>query len=60
MGAGVKRMSWPFHSVAEFFAMGHYGYYVWSAYGIMAIVLVGNIAEPIWRRKSLIKKLKQL
>ncbi|MBX9705959.1 MAG: heme exporter protein CcmD [Gammaproteobacteria bacterium] len=53
-------MSWPFHSVAEFFAMGHYAAYVWSAYGIMAVVLIGNILEPIWRRKDLIKKLKQL
>ena len=60
MGEGVEFMSWPFHSVAEFFAMGHYAQYVWSAYGIMAIVLVGNIVEPIWRRKNLIKKLKQL
>jgi len=35
-------MNW--HSCAEFFAMGGYGFYVWSSFG-MAVVLLS--IEPI-------------
>lgn len=33
----------------EFFAMGGYAFYVWTAYGITALVLVANILIP-WQR----------
>ena len=29
--------------INEFIAMGGYGAYVWSAYGISAVVLAGNV-----------------
>ncbi len=29
--------------MAEFFAMGGYGFYVWSSFGLTAIVLFGNL-----------------
>lgn len=39
-----------FGSLGEFFAMGHHGAYVWSAYGLFAVVLAWNIASP-WRAR---------
>lgn len=35
----------------QFFSMGGYAFYVWTAYGLMAIVLLINLVLP-WRRKS--------
>ena len=34
--------------MAEFLAMGGYAFYVWSAYVLVAIVLIGNAVVP-WR-----------
>lgn len=48
-------MSW-----AEFFAMGGYGLYVWSAYGFAAIVLVINVVAPLRRRSVVMRILRQL
>ena len=31
----------------EFFAMGGYGAYVWSAYGISALLIIGNIVLAV-------------
>ena len=39
--------------MAEFLAMGGYAFYVWSAYALVAIVLVGNAAVPWWRHRRL-------
>jgi heme exporter protein D len=39
-------MNW--HSAAEFFAMGGYGFYVWGSY-LMALGLV--VAEVWWLRR---------
>jgi len=35
----------------HFFAMGGYGSYVWSAYGVAAVILLANIIAPLkkWR-----------
>ena len=30
-------------SLAEFFAMGGYGFYVWGAYGITALIVVAEV-----------------
>lgn len=35
----------------HFFSMGGYAFYVWTAYGLMAAVLLINLVLP-WRRKS--------
>ena len=32
-----------FNSFADFLAMGDHGFYVWSAYGISALLIVGNM-----------------
>lgn len=34
-------------SLGEFLAMGGYGAYVWSAYALMVVVLVWNVAVPL-------------
>lgn len=51
-------MSWPFHSLAEFFAMGGYATYVWPAYGLAIAILIGNVLQPILQRKKLLKQLQ--
>ena len=35
-------MQW--HSLAEFFAMGGYGLYVWGSYGVAAVLM---LTEPM-------------
>lgn len=35
---------------SNFFAMGGYAAFVWSAYGISALVLIVNAIQP-WRRE---------
>ncbi len=37
----------------EFFYMDGFARYVWSAYGVTALILVGLIAASLWRRHSL-------
>ena len=45
MGLEVANMY--FDSFAEFLDMGGHGYFVWSCYAIVLVVLVGNIIQPI-------------
>lgn len=47
-------MSWP-----EFFAMGGYGAYVWSAYGVTLVVLALNVLLPWRKRRRLLKTLRR-
>jgi len=42
-----------FENVADFIAMGKHGAYVWSAYGISALVIAANIVAPILRKRTL-------
>lgn len=44
---------------SEFFAMGHYGFYVWTAYGLAAFVLIVNVVAPLRRRKTVRKQLQE-
>ena len=47
-------------SLAEFFAMGGYGFYVWTSYGLTLIVLVANIIIPVMERRQFFRQsLKQ-
>ncbi len=41
----------------DFFHMGGYALYVWSAYGLVFIVLVLNIIIPLRREKQLLKSI---
>jgi len=45
------------NSFAEFLAMGGYGFYVWTAYGISFVVLLLNVLVPVIQRKQLLREL---
>lgn len=48
------------NSLLNFFYMGGYGDYVWSAYGIVAIVLIGILFSTIkWERRLLHREEKE-
>jgi len=36
----------------EFFHMGGYGFYVWSAYAVAFVVLVANVVVPMLRMRD--------
>ncbi len=37
----------------EFFYMGGYSFYVWSAYGVTLVVLVANVVLPMVHAREL-------
>ena len=39
-------------SLQEFFHMGGYGFYVWTSYGLTAIVLILNVIQPLVRKRN--------
>lgn len=41
-----------------FWAMGGYAPYVWSSYGIAAIVIVGNIVAPVLAHRYIARRIK--
>jgi heme exporter protein D len=43
--------------MADFFAMGGYGGYVWSAYAVFAIVLLADALTPLWTRRRILREL---
>lgn len=45
---------------SEFIAMGGYGVYVWSAYGLSALVLIWNLIALRLRQREVMRSLKQL
>jgi heme exporter protein D len=42
--------------MAEFFAMGGYGFYVWGAYGALAVVLTLEILAVRARRRTVVEE----
>lgn len=44
-------------TVAEFFNMGGYAFYVWSSFGLTALVLGVNLALPLLQRRRLMDEL---
>ena len=44
----------------EFFAMGGYGDYVWSAYLVVAATLIANIVVPLRSRTAVLRRLRAL
>jgi heme exporter protein D len=40
-----------------FLEMGGYAFYVWTAYGVTALVLLGNILLPVLQRRQLLRQL---
>ncbi|MBV6289632.1 heme exporter protein CcmD [Pseudomonas aegrilactucae] len=45
-----------FTSFNDFFAMGHHGLYVWSAYGICLLVLALNVAAPVMSKRRYLQE----
>ena len=43
--------------MAEFFAMGHYAAYVWSAYAVFFVVLLADALAPMWQRRRTLREL---
>lgn len=39
----------------QFFHMGGYAFFVWSAYAVTAVVLVLNVVLPLRERKRLLR-----
>jgi len=48
-----------FNSLADFFAMGGYGFYVWLAYGISFLGLLVLIIDTLVKRKKILKAVNQ-
>ena len=47
-------------SFSVFLAMGGYGFYVWTSYGLTLVVLLLNIIIPVVQRKQFFRQsLKQ-
>jgi heme exporter protein D len=42
--------------LADLFAMGNHGPYVWSAYAITAVVLTLNVIQPWLARRRLVNE----
>ena len=45
--------------MAEFFHMGGYAFYVWTAYGVTLLVMLINFFWPLRQRRRLLAKLRQ-
>jgi len=43
----------------EFLHMGGYAFFVWTSYGLTAIILIANIILPMQRKKEIINSLKR-
>lgn len=41
----------------EFIAMGGYGLYVWSAYGLSAALLIANVLAAIRRERRVLREI---
>ncbi|OQW86084.1 MAG: heme exporter protein CcmD [Rhodoferax ferrireducens] len=48
-------MQW--HSWAEFWAMGGYGFYVWGSFGATALVIMAEIWQVRAQRRALLRNL---
>lgn len=46
--------------MAEFFAMGGYGDYVWGSFGVTALFMIGEALLVVRRRRTLLKQLGRM
>lgn len=51
-------MEAQFSSIAEFFNMGGYAVYVWSAYVIFTVCMAGILIQPYLARRKILKHLR--
>lgn len=52
-------MQFQFESLADFFAMGNYGFYVWLAYGVSIVALAWLIWKSKRDQKQILKQVKK-
>ena len=45
-------------TMSDFFAMGGYGFYVWTSYAVFVIVLLADALAPVLRRRRVIAELR--
>ena len=48
-----------FDSLGDLWSMAGHGPYVWSAYAIVALVIVVLIREPLLRRRKLLERVRR-
>lgn len=41
--------------MSEFWSMGGYAFYVWTSYGIAALILLEGVFKPLWRHKQILR-----
>jgi heme exporter protein D len=44
-------------TIGEFFAMGGYGFYVWTSYAVFFLILLWDGLVPSWRARRLLRDL---
>jgi len=47
-------------TMSEFLGMGGYGFYVWGAYGVTALLLAAEVIAVVRRRRSLLVRLGRM
>lgn len=52
-------MEFQFAGFAEFLAMNGHGPYVWAAYGVTFLALIGLVVQPLLRRRRLQAELRR-
>lgn len=47
-------------SLAEFFSMGGYAFYVWGSYGVTALALLAEVLVQRRRRRTLLRRMGRI
>ena len=47
------------NTFTDFIHMGGYAFYVWTSYGLMAIILLANVIAPIRRRRRIEREFRR-
>ena len=53
------QLQFQFNSLADFFAMGNYGFYVWLSYGISFVVMGWLIWQSKREQKQIVDQVKK-
>jgi heme exporter protein D len=46
--------------MADFFAMGGYGFYIWSSFGVTALFMIGEAVIVVRRRRALARQMGRM
>ncbi len=53
----LVEVSVQFESLSDFIHMNGHGLYVWLSYALGLAIIIGNVLQPLMKRKSLIQRL---